>query len=450
MLKKMMDASVHTIYFKSPVFMQHAITSAYGYKQKKKRYNKMYKDAFNRYVAGEVDKEQCLLELLHHLKKNIGVYRDIDIDDQNVMGSFLALPMMVKEELRNDLEARSHKVGKFLISRTSGTSGINLMVYESERDYTMRMAYLDYIKFRHGVKPFSRRASFTGREIAPPDHRNIFWRYNLAMHQILYCSMHMTPDNIGHVYESMQRFKPSSIDGMPSSIHMVAKYMLQNNIKADWDVKAVFPTAEILLPHILRDIEAAFGAVVVDQYASSEGAPFIYGSPEAGYHIANETGVFEFVRAGEGVYDMIVTSFLNHATPIVRYKIGDQVEIDSDRAYLNSHRDDVRITKILGREMDYLIASDGHKVMNVVVNWIVDGYEEKILQFQLVQRKRHEITVNMVVNADYETEADEKEIRRRLKWKLGDDNTYVFNYVKAIPKGKNGKVRFIINDLVKQ
>lgn len=450
MLKKMMNQSVQTIYFSSPAFMQHALTSVYGYKQKKERYNNLYATAFEGYTTGRVAPEKCLLDLLHHLKANIHAYRDIDIDEGNVMGSFLALPMTVKEQLRNELDDRSHKEGKLHIARTSGTSGVNLAVYESERDWTMRMAYLDYIKYRHGVMPFSKRASFTGREIAPPRHRKTFWRHNIAMGQMLYSSVHMTPDNVGLVYDSIRKFKPVSIDGMPSSIHMVAKYMLANNIAADWEVKAIFPTAEILLPHIIRDIEAAFGAVVIDQYASSEGAPFIYGQPSEGYTIGNETGLFEFIRAGDGVYDMIVTSFLNYATPIVRYRIGDQVEIDSDKAYLNSHADDVHITKILGREMDYLIASDGHKVMNVVINWIIDGLEEKVIQFQLVQRAEDRVIVNMVVEPEYDSAVDEPILRGRLERKLGEDIAYAFNYVDDIPKGRNGKIRFIINDLAKK
>ncbi|KIH71409.1 hypothetical protein [Salinicoccus roseus] len=450
MLKKMMEDSVHNIYFKSPVFMQHALTSIYGYKQKKERYNSMYRGFFENFTVGTVKPEHCLLELMHHLKGNISAYRDIDIDEGNVMGSFLALPMTVKAQLRNELADRSHEEGKLRIARTSGTSGATLTVYESERDWTMRMAYLDVIKYRHGVMPFSKRASFTGREIAPPGHRKAFWRHNMAMGQMLYSSVHMTPDNVGRVYDSMRKFKPVSIDGMPSSIHMVAKYMLANGMTADWEVKAIFPTAEILLPHIIRDIEAAFGAAVIDQYASSEGAPFIYGRPSEGYTIGSETGVFEFIRAGEGVYDMIVTSFLNYATPIVRYRIGDQVEIDSDRAYLNSLVDDVRITKILGREMDYLIASDGHKVMNVVINWIIDGLEEKVIQFQLVQRSEDRVVVNMVVEPEFDRDVDEAIMRDRMERKLGTGMAYIFNYMDDIPKGKNGKIRFIINDLAKK
>ncbi|WP_017548167.1 hypothetical protein [Salinicoccus carnicancri] len=447
MLKKMMSTSAHNLYYRSPVFMQHAFTSAYGFKKRRERYNDHYHEAFRRYVRGDAGGRGQLIRLMRHLKENIGAYRDIDVDEDAIMESFRALPMTVKEDLRNALDDRSHKEGKLHVSRTGGTTGYNLAVFESEADWAVRMAYLDYIKYRQGIEPFSKRASFTGREITPADHRNILWRYNLAMNQALYAANQMTPGNVKHVYGNMRSFRPASIDGLPSSIHMVAKHMLSNGLRADWDVKAVFPTAEILLPHAKKDIEDAFDTVVIDQYASSEGAPFLYGSTDDGYTIGHATGLFEFERRGENRYEMIVTSFLNYATPLVRYRIGDEVEIHSDREYLNSYEDDIDIRRIYGRRMDYLIGQDGRKVMNIILAWIVDGFEEKVVQCQIIQKEKEEFLVNMVVEDDYDDYADELVIRGRLERQLGPDNRYVFNYVDFIPKEKNGKVRFIINEL---
>src|SRR5699024_1447912 len=119
------------------------------------------------------------------------------------------------------------------------------------------------------------------------------------------------------------------------------KYILLNNINIDWEVKAIFPTAERLTENMRADIEKAFKTTVVDQYASSEGVPFIYTDINNKYRIGNETGLFEFFRLEHNIYEMIVTSFINYATPIVRYKIGDNVEINSDKDYLNSFEDNI-------------------------------------------------------------------------------------------------------------
>ncbi|WP_020008203.1 hypothetical protein [Salinicoccus albus] len=446
LLKRTMDTSVHNFYYKSPVFLQNVMTSLYGYKLRRERYSHLYQASLKHFMQGGIDETQSLIKLMYHLKRNIPVYRNIEIDEAHIIESFLALPVTTKSDLRNALDARSHKAGILRKSRTSGTTGANLAVYDSEYDRAERMAYLDYIKVTNGVEPFSRRASFTGQELTPPKHKNVLWRYNLAMDQMLYASCHITPQNVKHVYKNLQRFKPAALDGYPSTIHMVAKYILSNHLRPDFDVKAVFPNAETLLPHVKADIENAFDTKVIDQYSTAEGAPFIYGTDDGQYRIGHETGLIEFEKTGHHLYEMIVTSYINDATPIVRYRIGDQVEIHSGRAYLNSFVDDVQIQRIIGRQSDYLLGSQSNKVTSVNISWVADGFEEKIIQMQFVQKERDQFVVNLAVEDDFES-ADETVIRGRLARRLGKDNTYVFNYMDEIPKEKSGKIRFIINEL---
>lgn len=444
MLKGLMDVSTHTIYYKSPIFMQHAFTSAYGYKLKRERYSHLYRRALQRYVKGDFDREAMLTHFMNHLKRNISVYADIEIDEDDIFSSFLKLPMTAKADLRYALDARSCKQGQLRFSGTSGTTGESLAVYDSEYDRADRMAYLDYIKLKNGVPPFSRRASFTGQDLTPPRHRDIIWRYNIPMNQVLYAANHLTSRNIGNVYAHLARYKPVELDGFPSAIHMVAKYMLANNIIHPWEVKAVFPTAEILLPHVRADIERAFGAAVIDQYASGEGAPFIYGRRDGGYNIGHETGIFEFHKVGRHLYEMVVTSFINYATPIVRYRIGDQVEIDSDADYLNSYTDEVDLRKIFGRESDYLIGSNSNRVTSVGIARAVEGIENKIIAFQFIQEDLKRFIVNLVVEADYDEKSD-RLFKRRVVRRLGLDSDIEYRYVESIPREKNGKIRFIKN-----
>src|SRR5699024_8250790 len=67
MLKKIKTLKVHDIYYKSPIFIQHVMTSAYGYKLKKERYRKIYQNALKKYVKGDFDKEQKMINIMNHL-----------------------------------------------------------------------------------------------------------------------------------------------------------------------------------------------------------------------------------------------------------------------------------------------------------------------------------------------------------------------------------------------
>lgn len=446
MMDGWLKTSAHKLYYRSPVFFQHVMTSVYGYKLKRERYNSHYRKTFNRLVDGAVDHEQQMLEFMQHLKRNVPYYRDIEIDENDIFKSFRQLPHTDKSDLRKELDERSHKEGVLRVSRTSGTTGKNLMVYNSEYDRAERMAYLDYLKFENGVMPFSKRASFTGQELTPPSHGNVLWRYNAPMNQMLYATYYINMDNIKDVYRSLASFKPVSLDGYPSAIHMIAKYILSRDLPIDWDVKAVFPNAETLLPQMKDDIEKAFNTKVIDQYASAEGAPFIYSDTDGQYQVGHETGLIEFERSGHGIYEMVVTSFINYATPIVRYRIGDQVEIDSDEPYLNSYTDDVVIQKIIGRQSDYLLGDQNNRVTSVNMSWVVDGLEESIIHIQFVQKTRTRFEVNMVVE-DCFCKEDEHLLKSRMVRRLGENNRYDFIYKNEIQKERSGKVRFIINEV---
>lgn len=446
MLGKIKSIKAQDIYHISPVFMQHIFTSAYGYKLKRERYGHIYRQALAQYIKGGINHEASLIKFMHHLKNNINVYKDIRIDEEDIMNSFQKLPMTVKEDLRSELEERSYKKGIIRESVTSGTTGANLIVYDSEYDRAKRMAFLDYIKFQNGVMPFSKRASFTGQELMLPDHKNKLWRYNYTMKQMLYAARYLRPDNVSHIYESLRRFKPLSIDGSPSALHILARYMIRNGITADWDVRAIFPTNEILFPHIKKDLEKAFDTKVIDQYSTSEGAPFLYSNSDGGYSLAPETGVFEFFKKGHQLYEMVVTSFINEATPIVRYKVGDQVEMESDREYLNSYEDECRITKIIGRGSDFLYTSDAEKVTGIIISWITDCMESIVAHTQFIQKALDEVVINIVVEDEF-TESDEKVLMNRTKKMLGEDVDVTFKYVSSIPKENSGKVRFIINEV---
>lgn len=438
---------MNKFYYKFPIVLQHLLTSMYGLKLRRKRYNSLYHQYYTAYNNSKLEPETQLTSLLSHLDKNIKCYRDFDFNDDNKLEVLKKLPITTKDNLREELDLRSSKKGKIMISRTGGTTGKSLKVYSNEYDRASRVAYLDYIKQKHGVKPFSKRASFTGKEITPINHKNILWRYNLPMKQILYASFKLNKDNVHYVYQNMKKHKPVAIDGFPTSIHLLAKYILSNKIEIDWKVKAVFPTAERLTESMKKDIEAAFKTTVVDQYASSEGAPFIYTDNDGKYNIGKETGFFEFYKINENIYEMIVTSFINYATPIVRYKIGDNVQINSNKDYLNSFEDDVEIEKILGRNTDYLIGDNGNLVTSANMSNVVKDLENKIIQSQFIQKSSKDYVINLVVSNNYDFQNDEVLLKEKLNHRLGNNNYYKFHYVTEIPKEKSGKTRFIKNEI---
>src|SRR5690606_25639518 len=99
---------------------------------------------------------------------------------------------------------------------------------------------------------------------------------------------------------------------------------------------------------------------VYNQYASSEGSPFITECTEGHLHINEDSGIFEFLnnknnpaQPGE-IARMVVTSFRNWKTPLLRYDIEDNVLIPLTQITCKCGCKMYYIEKIIGREDDIL------------------------------------------------------------------------------------------------
>lgn len=91
---------MNKLYYKLPIVLQHLLTSLYGYKLKKDRYNKIYYKYFEIYSESKVNSRKELEKLLIHLKNNIFKYKDININHAEVICSLKSLAMVSKDTLR--------------------------------------------------------------------------------------------------------------------------------------------------------------------------------------------------------------------------------------------------------------------------------------------------------------------------------------------------------------
>src|SRR5699024_9878437 len=264
-----------------------------------------------------------------------------------------------------------------------------LNVFISKKDTAKRTAYLDFFKQRHGVEIFSKRASFTGKEIIPVKQKSkVFWRYNSPLKQMLYSGFHISEANIKYYIRSLNKFKPLVLDGFPSSMYRIARYINMNNIKLEFQPIAIFPTAETLHDYYREEIEKAFNCSVRNQYASSEGAPFITECQQGRLHFNIETGYFNLkeYNKDKNLYELIVTSFINYTTPIVQYKIGDIVEYKLNQQSCECGNPAQYVEKILGRQSDYLVSKTNGQITSSNMSNVAKEAPNTIIASQFVQK----------------------------------------------------------------
>lgn len=446
------------IYCKSPIFFQNIFTSLQGIKNTISRYSGQYDSALQEYHNFDYHNIEKLEEYQNKRVKEFvkfafdnspfykEFYKGIDIDSINTVEDLKKLPVLPKELVRENIDKfYTIPESEALVSNTSGTTGKSIKFYYKKSDMQRRMAYLDHFKLQHGFEHRKmKKASFTSAKVIPPNQKSkIFWRDNISVRQRIYSGFHCKGENVKYFVENLNKYKPHSLDGYPSAIYAVAKYIIDNNVKLEFTPIAVFPTAEPLYPHYKELIEKAFNCPVRDQYASSEGAPFITECKCGKLHYCMNTGVIEFLENGE----MLVTCFETHGSPLIRYQIGDKAYLSNETKCECGCAMPV-IDRIEGRTLDFVYTQSGEKVTAVYLSLVSGDFLNSVKAMQFVQNDSLSIDVYVEADASYTKDMNQI-IIDKLHYTLGSKMDVRVHVVDEIEKDKSGKFRFIINNVAK-
>jgi phenylacetate-CoA ligase len=354
------------------------------------------------------------------------------------------LPVMEKEDLRSNFakistitESEGH------VGHTGGTTGTPLQVIYTTNDLMRRMAMLDHFKSRVGFEHRTmRRATFSGKHIVPDGASSkTLWRYNGACRQMLYSTFHINEHTLASYVNSLNAFRPHAIDGFPSSVKELATYVLENDITLDFTPVAVFPTSETVTPEDRAILEQAFNCKVFDQYASSEGAPFVTECREQVKHVELASGVFESLGGQDN--ELAVTSFTTHGTPLIRYRVGDSMDfgpvIKCDCGIASPI-----VNEIFGRKDDFLFRADGSRVNSGNVSNLFKNMPPTFKRAQALQASRDRVTITLEVAEEYDITSDAILVAE-FRQKFGSDTQLEIVHTKHIPVESSGKFRMIKN-----
>ncbi len=449
------------IYKYSPIWLKAVFLNFEAFSNSKKRYssgyytyleeyNHLWSTESNEYLNFQKDQLKRLLiecsEFVPHYKKSfqeLGItLSDINEDPYSVLKK---LPFLSKEGRRTEVESLINNnplrptISKGYTSGTSGSPTIILTDSESnERSFALWSRYHNNIGIQRGDK----NVRFSGRLIVKPTRKKPpFWILNRVDNQLFMSSYHLKESNFSAYVKKLNSFKPLLIDGYPSSIYVLANFINRNKINLEFKPIAISVTAETLYDYQKSEIEKAFQCKVYNQYASSEGAPFITECREGRLHINEDSGIFEFLnkdgnpaKPGE-VARLAVTSFRNWKTPLLRYDIQDTVLLPVNQDPCPCGCKMNYIEKIIGREDDLLWTEEKGYVgrMDTAYKGL-----SGIKLSQLIQKDKNFLIVNQVVDSDY-SESMNKLLIQNLKDRLGESINIEIRIVEEIPLSANGK-----------
>lgn len=446
-----------------PDFLQNALVSIYNIRAYRLRYGGKYKEfrelfLNNRKLSLE-ELKQIQRSRYHHFVQhsilNSEFYRNLykGIDQPADIENIGKLPILSKEDLRQNIEKvviQSNE--KFDKSKTGGTTGKSLEVKFRFQDSQERFALLDDFRSRFGYELGKKTAWFSGKSLLTQTDikKNRFWKTDFYYKVRYYSTFHIKEDYLKYYVEDLINFQPQYMVGFPSSILEIAKWGLKNGYDfPEGVVKAIFPTAETITNEMREIIEPFFKTKMYNQYASSEGAPFIIECEKGNLHLELQSGVFEVLDENNQPTQsgrLVVTSFTTEGTPLIRYDIGDSITLEDFNRTCDCGNNNPLVKEILGRIDDYVYSPETGKInLGNVSNTLKDTVG--IMQFQAIQGELSKIVVKLVIDKSEYTETVEKKFIRNWRERIGDKMELELEYVDEVAVEPSGKFRIVKNNI---
>ncbi|MBF0595174.1 MAG: phenylacetate--CoA ligase family protein [Candidatus Omnitrophica bacterium] len=359
----------------------------------------------------------------------------------------IALPITKREDLmrlpissRKDLLSYGHTIPireMVHVHATSGSTTQSIYVSVSPRAYEARKRRLARVFASAGLKPGDRVLNMFGYELNGAG-RIVEQSLLSAGIGVIPVSGDTLEQRLERAVELVRMFKPVAINAYTGQLFDVLSRLDKGH-----SVKRCVASGEPLANAYRTMLEGSAGVEIHNMYAAVEFVVFgVSRAADDGYiRLFDDEAVFEVIdTAGrsldEGKGDLLVTDPDNKAMPIIRYRLGDQVEI--------IRRADGRYIKVLGRTSEsFLIRGAIYYVREI--SDVIEAVLKRPKFLVVIKKDLETYQDSVSLYLSQEDMASEKELRAALKRSFGFwQSVKILCRKEAFPTLPNGKlVRFL-------
>lgn len=388
---------------------------------------------------------------IKHAYENVPFYRRkfdkarIKPDDVKSIEDLCKIPMTTKTELQvtplSDTIANNVDMNNCFKRVTSGSTGIPLTMIVDKKAQDFRLALWARAYAENGLRLRDRLAT-----IKDPfdfaNSRRLLTRLNTIRRR----EISIFDDPVRQM-SILEAFKPQVLKGYSSSLVMLADYFRTQ--EHSFKPRLIFAGAEILLETDRRTISSSFGCDVLDYYGSTEfGLLGWECHSHMGYHINIDGTLVEFVNNEEVVApgergEIVCTSLINSAMPLIRYR-SDDLGIPNKEP-CSCGRSLPLMKTLEGRTDDFLTTLDGRIVPPTIFSPYPFDNLRGIKQFRVIQETREKMTIELAVDKDFQYNRVLDRARREVQRVFGKDMQVNFRMLGKIDKDTTGKLRKVIS-----
>ena len=466
-----MAGRAESVYARLPVWAQHVAVTTYGLWWKRLRFGGGFEAHCRTFRERESWTEtdwstwrtERLRAVLRHAAESVPHYRDTwgeEAKGAAQEGVLEGIPLLEKDPVRADagcLVDPAARDGRPLTFYTSGSTGTPIASLWTRDELRASMAVREVRSAGWAGVSFTKpRATFSGRISVPdPNSPGPFHRLNRAERQIYFSPFHLGPRTARQYVEALRKHRIEWLTGYAVSFHLLAQFMLEQNIEPPPQLRAVITTSEKLTPTMRETMTRAYGCQVFEEYSTVENVLFASECEHGSLHVSPDIGIVEILDekgtpCPPGVVgEVVATQTFRRLQPFVRFRLGD----------LASWSDEVcrcgRAMPVLagvdGRVEDVVIGLDGRRLVRFHGIFIdLEGVREG----QVVQERRDAIRLRLVPDTGFgEPSVSDRRgeveqiVRKRFEQRLGAEMQIDIEWVDSIERTAAGKFRAVISKL---
>jgi phenylacetate-CoA ligase len=401
-----------------------------------------------------------LKSVIKHAYENVPYYKRIfdryGIRPEKIKDyqDFKKIPFLTKNTIREnfrDLIANNFPKSKMLYVSTGGTVGAPLgFYYQKNISRAKEAAFINCLFERAGYIQNNKLAVIRGHIIKDAEENN-FCTYEPIKNRLLLSPFHMAKKNLPIYIDQIKKFNPKFLHVYPSALAILANFIKQNYNEKLFALKGIISSSEILYPWQKKLFKDVFGCRTYSIYGLVELCALAgYCEKNESYHFFPEYSYVEFIKTKkmnfakkDSIFEIVGTTFDNYVMPLIRYKTMDFAESVGEDCGCEIKY--VYAKKIVGRKQDFFVDKTNSLITFIYADVPLWDVKEKIRAYQYIQSQPGIINLNIEKNQKLNN-SDIDIIKKNLK-NIYPSFYFTVNQVDHIPKTRNGKFRYLIQNI---
>jgi phenylacetate-coenzyme A ligase PaaK-like adenylate-forming protein len=384
--------------------------------------------------------DQNLVEILGYARENTQYGKEhipTTITVENVKEVLESLPLVSSHDLATNLEyyiSQEFKGKNSYLTTTGGTGRNPTSILLSNESYGIEWAHMHHIWSLAGYKK-SQDLKLTLRGKSLKGDKLI--EFNPVYNELVVDTFKVKDSNFKEFLQELKKYDIKYIHGYPSLLKEFMVYFEKYNFTPK--IKGIFLGSEGATVEDKKLISEFFDCKVVHWYGQSEKVALAVDVEENGlFRVYTSYG---YPRVVDG--ELVATSFVNRALPLINYRMGDGAEIVEDDKYIYLKN----LTSRRGKDFVYL--DKNKKISTTAIN-LHSQIQNEILYYQIYQKEFAKIEIRVLQKATSNMDSDEllkvfgDEMRANLK-----DFEVVVSLVNEdeIVKSHRGKMILLVQEL---